>query len=93
LGIEAFDVYGLTELCGPGVSIECNKHNGLHIWEDHFLVETIDPKTGEVLPDGEEGELVFTALTKRGLPTYGTERGIFQLLKLKSALVVEPIPE
>jgi phenylacetate-CoA ligase len=68
LGIEAFDVYGLTELCGPGVSIECNKHNGLHIWEDHFLVETIDPKTGEVLPAGEEGELVFTALTKSGLP-------------------------
>jgi phenylacetate-CoA ligase len=68
LGIEAFDVYGLTELCGPGVSIECNEHNGLHIWEDHFLVETIDPKTGEVLPAGEEGELVFTALTKTGLP-------------------------
>jgi len=68
LGIEAFDVYGLTELCGPGVSIECNEHDGLHIWEDHFLVETIDPKTGEVLPAGEQGELVFTALTKSGLP-------------------------
>jgi phenylacetate-CoA ligase len=68
LGIEAFDVYGLTELCGPGVSIECNEHNGLHIWEDHFLVETIDSKTGEVLQSGEEGELVFTALTKTGLP-------------------------
>lgn len=68
LGIEAFDIYGLTELCGPGVSVECNKHNGLHIWEDHFLVETIDPKTGEVLPAGEEGELVFTSLTRTGLP-------------------------
>lgn len=68
LGIEAFDVYGLTELCGPGVSIECNAHKGLHIWEDHFLVETINPKTGEVLPAGEEGELVFTSLTKTGLP-------------------------
>ncbi|MEM2098358.1 MAG: phenylacetate--CoA ligase [Candidatus Bathyarchaeia archaeon] len=68
LCIEAFDVYGLTELCGPGVSIECPEHHGLHIWEDHFLVETIDPDTGEVLPDGEEGELVFTALTKTGLP-------------------------
>ncbi|MCW4044987.1 MAG: phenylacetate--CoA ligase [Candidatus Bathyarchaeota archaeon] len=68
LGIDAFDVYGLTELCGPGVSIECTEHNGLHIWEDHFLVETIDPNTGEVLPAGEEGELVFTALTKTGLP-------------------------
>ena len=68
LGIEAFDIYGLTELCGPGVSVECNKHNGLHIWEDHFLVEIINPKTGEVLPSGEEGELVFTTLTKTGLP-------------------------
>jgi phenylacetate-CoA ligase len=68
LGIEAFDVYGLTELCGPGVSIECSEHKGLHIWEDHFLVETIDPKTGEVLSPGEEGELVFTTLTKTGIP-------------------------
>jgi phenylacetate-CoA ligase len=68
LGIEAFDVYGLTELCGPGVSIECSEHKGLHIWEDHFLVETINPKTGEVLSPGEEGELVFTTLTKTGIP-------------------------
>ena len=68
LGIEAFDVYGLTELCGPGVSIECSEHNGLHIWEDHFLVESIDPETGEVLSPGEEGELVFTTLTKTGIP-------------------------
>jgi phenylacetate-CoA ligase len=68
LGIEAFDIYGLAELCGPGVSVECEEHNGLHIGEDHFLVETIDPKTGEAIPDGEEGELVFTSLTKTGLP-------------------------
>ena len=68
LEIEAFDIYGLTELCGPGVSVECSEHNGLHIWEDHFLIETIDPKTGDVLPAGEEGELVFTTLTKTGLP-------------------------
>ena len=68
LGIEAFDFYGLTELCGPGVAVECPHHNGLHIWEDHFIVETINPKTGEVLPPGEEGELVFTTLTKTGLP-------------------------
>ena len=68
LAIEAFDIYGLTELCGPGVSVECSEHNGLHIWEDHFLIETVDPKTGEVLPAGEEGELVFTTLTKMGLP-------------------------
>jgi phenylacetate-CoA ligase len=68
LSVEAFDIYGLTELCGPGVSVECSEHNGLHIWEDHFLIETIDPKTGEVLPAGEEGELVFTTLTKTCLP-------------------------
>jgi phenylacetate-CoA ligase len=68
MGIQAFDVYGLTELCGPGVSIECPEHKGLHIWEDNFIVETIDPDTGEALPQGEEGELVFTTLTKTGLP-------------------------
>ena len=68
MGIQAFDIYGLTELCGPGVSIECEEHKGLHIWGDHFIVETIDPDTGEVLPAGEEGELVFTTLTKTGLP-------------------------
>jgi len=68
LGIQAFDVYGLTELCGPGVSIECSAHNGLHIWEDHFIVETINSETGEVLSDGEEGELVFTPLSKTALP-------------------------
>jgi len=65
----SFAVYlAETELCGPGVSIECNEHKGLHIWEDHFIVETIDPKTGEVLSPGEEGELVFTTLTKTGIP-------------------------
>ena len=68
LGIEAFDIYGLTELYGPGVSIECSEHNGLHVWEDQFIVETIDPDTGESLSDGQEGELVFTALNKTGLP-------------------------
>jgi phenylacetate-CoA ligase len=68
LGLDAFDVYGLTELCGPGVSIECPEHQGMHIWEDHFLVETIDPETGEVRGEGEEGELVFTPLSKTGLP-------------------------
>ncbi len=68
LGIEAFDIYGLTELCGPGVSVECSEHDGLHIWEDHFLVETIDSATGEVLPAGEKGEIVFSSLTKTGMP-------------------------
>ncbi len=68
LGIQAYDIYGLTELCGPGVSIECEAHDGLHVWEDQFIVETIDPDTGEVLAEGQEGELVFTALTKTGMP-------------------------
>jgi phenylacetate-CoA ligase len=68
MGINAYDVYGLTELCGPGVSIECPEHDGLHIWEDHFIIETIDPDTGEVLSPGEEGELVFTTLTKTAMP-------------------------
>lgn len=68
LGIEAYDIYGLTELYGPGVAIECSEHKGLHVWEDHFIVETINSETGEVLSPGEEGELVFTGLTKTGLP-------------------------
>ena len=68
LGIEAFDIYGLTEIIGPGVAVECSQHNGMHINEDHFLAEIIDPSTGEKLPYGEEGELVFTTLTKEAMP-------------------------
>jgi len=68
LGLEAFDIYGLSEIIGPGVSVECHEHNGLHIFEDHFLAEIIDPVTGERLPYGSEGELVFTTLTKEGMP-------------------------
>ena len=68
LGIEAFDIYGLTELSGPGVSWECHEHNGMHVCEDHFIPEIIDPDTGENLPDGEIGELVFTAITKKAYP-------------------------
>ncbi len=68
LGLEAYDIYGLTEIIGPGVSVECEHHNGLHIFEDHFLPEIIDPETGEQLPYGEEGELVFTTLTKQAMP-------------------------
>jgi phenylacetate-CoA ligase len=66
--IEYFEVYGLSEIIGPGVSCSCNKGRGLHIQEDHFYPEIIDPETGEVLPDGEEGELVLTTLTKQALP-------------------------
>ncbi|MFQ5399957.1 MAG: phenylacetate--CoA ligase family protein [Anaerolineae bacterium] len=68
LGLEAYDIYGLTEIIGPGVSVECECHNGLHINEDHFLPEIIDPDSGEQLPYGEEGELVFTTLTKEAMP-------------------------
>jgi phenylacetate-CoA ligase len=68
LGLEAYDIYGLTEIIGPGVSVECECHDGLHINEDHFLPEIIDPETGEQLPFGEEGELVLTTLTKEAMP-------------------------
>jgi phenylacetate-CoA ligase len=67
--MHAVDIYGLSEIIGPGVSMECvESKDGLHIWEDHFYPEIIDPKTGEVLPDGELGELVFTSLTKEAFP-------------------------
>jgi phenylacetate-CoA ligase len=67
-GIQAFDIYGLSEIIGPGVGIECSYHRGLHIFEDHFYPEVIDPQTGRVLPDGEEGELVLTTLSKQAMP-------------------------
>ena len=67
-GIEAFDIYGLSEIIGPGVAIECPCHSGLHIYEDHFYPEIIDPDTGKVLPDGEFGELVLTTLSKYAMP-------------------------
>ncbi len=68
LGIKAYDIYGLTETSGPGVAYECEEQYGMHINEDHFYAEIIDPDTGEVLPDGEKGELVFTALDKEAFP-------------------------
>ena len=68
MGIKAYDIYGLTELSGPGVSFECSAQKGMHINEDHFIAEIINPKTGEVLPEGSEGELVFTSLDKEGFP-------------------------
>ncbi|MBO6107798.1 MAG: phenylacetate--CoA ligase [Eubacterium sp.] len=68
LGIKAYDIYGLTEISGPGVAFECFEQTGMHINEDHFIAEVIDPATGEVLPDGEKGELVFTSITKEAFP-------------------------
>ena len=68
LGIKAYDIYGLTEISGPGVSFECKEQAGMHIQEDHFIAEIINPETGEVLPEGEVGELVFTCITKKAFP-------------------------
>ncbi len=68
LGIKAYDIYGLTETSGPGVAFECSEQTGMHINEDHFVAEIIDPDTGEVLPEGSKGELVFTSITKEAFP-------------------------
>ena len=68
LGIKAYDIYGLTEISGPGVAFECSEQKGMHVNEDHFVAEIINPDTGEVLPDGEKGELVFTCLDKEAFP-------------------------
>lgn len=68
LGIDGYDIYGLSEVIGPGVSTECSEKSGLHVFEDHFYVEIIDPETGEILPEGEKGEIVYTSLTKEAFP-------------------------
>jgi len=68
MGIKAIDIYGLSEVMGPGVASECQHGGGLHVFEDHFLIEIIDPETLESVPDGELGEVVFTTLTKEGIP-------------------------
>ena len=68
LGIKAYDIYGLTELCGPGVAFECEEQGGMHINEDHFIVECINPQTGEHVAPGEKGELVFTSIDKEAFP-------------------------
>ena len=68
LGLKAYDIYGLTEISGPGVAFECSQNDGMHINEDHFIAEIINPETGEVLPYGEKGELVFTSITKEAFP-------------------------
>lgn len=68
LGLKAIDIYGLSEVIGPGVASECLEQNGLHVFEDNFIVECIDPDTGEAAPEGEKGELVFTTINKEGIP-------------------------
>ncbi|GAW92537.1 phenylacetate--CoA ligase family protein [Calderihabitans maritimus] len=83
LGIESFDIYGLTEVYGPGIAIDCREHHGLHFWSDHLLFEIIDPVTGKQLPVGEQGELVITTLTKEGMP----------LLRYRTHDITRIIPE
>ena len=68
LGIELYDIYGLTEIYGPGIGISCDAQNGMHYWDDYVYIEIIDPKTGKTLPEGEEGEIVITTLVKEGAP-------------------------
>ena len=68
LGIKAYDIYGLTEIMGPGVAYECKEQKGMHVNEDHFIIEIINPETGEPVPDGEQGEIVFTTITKEAFP-------------------------
>ncbi|MBX9032624.1 phenylacetate--CoA ligase family protein [Gordonibacter massiliensis (ex Traore et al. 2017)] len=68
LGVELYDIYGLTEVYGPGIGISCDEHNGMHIWDDYVYCEIVDPKTGKNVPDGESGELVITTLRKQGAP-------------------------
>jgi phenylacetate-CoA ligase len=85
LGITALDLFGLSEVLGPGIAMECLEgRHGMHVFEDHFIVETINPKTGEVLPEGEEGELVFTSLTKEANPLIRYRTGDI------SRLITEP---
>ena len=68
LGVEIYDIYGLTEVYGPGIGISCDAHHGMHVWDDYVYVEIVDPATGAPVPDGEVGELVLTTLRKQGAP-------------------------
>ncbi len=86
LGLEAFDTYGLTELGGPGVSVECHRHDGLHVFEDHFHVEAVDPETGRPVPAGQPGELVLTSLLREASPV------IRYRTRDRTVLVDEPCP-
>lgn len=85
-GLSAYNIYGLTEIIGPGVAHECSEKNGLHVFEDHFIVEIIDPDTGDNLPEGKRGELVLTTLTREGMPMLRFRtRDITSLIREKCA--------
>src|SRR5262252_3359400 len=86
LGLEAFDIYGLTELGGPGISVECHRHDGLHLFEDHYYAEVVDPETGRPLPAGAPGELVLTSLTREASPV------VRYRTRDRTVLVDEPCP-
>ena len=88
LGLKAYDIYGLSEIIGPGVSFECEEQTGMHINEDHFIPEIIDPDTGEVLPDGEEGELVFSCITKEAFPLESVAGNFAITVPLESFIVI-----
>ena len=86
LGLEAFDIFGLTELGGPGVGVECRHHDGLHIFDDHFFIEVVEPESGRPLPAGEEGELVLTSLTREASPV------VRYRTRDRTVLIDEPCP-
>lgn len=92
LNIETFDIYGLTEIYGPGIGIDCHHHNGIHYWADHLLFEIIDPVTGEQLPLGETGELVITTLTKEGMPLLRYRTHDITCLKVERCACGSPYP-
>ncbi len=92
IGIKTYDIYGLTEIYGPGIAIDCEQHNGLHYWADHLLFEIIDPATGEQLPPGERGELVITTLTKEGLPLLRYRTHDITRIKLEKCACGSPYP-
>lgn len=93
LGIELYDIYGLTEVYGPGIGVSCGEHNGIHVWDDYLYFEIVDPVTGENLPDGEVGELVITTLKSRALPLSASAHMTLQELSRENVPAAASAPE